>query len=108
MQDSAPNAAGPKAEGGSPGDKEFMASLAKGLAVIQAFGAERPNLTLSQAAAAAGLSRAAARRVLLTLAELGYVARDGRQFALAAVWRTKRWPANTRSGFTLSLGSDSS
>jgi IclR family pca regulon transcriptional regulator len=65
------------------GDKEFMATLAKGLAVIQAFGAERPSLTLSQAAAAVGLSRATARRVLLTLAELGYVAQDGRRFALA-------------------------
>src|SRR5579863_7022676 len=64
-------------------DKEFMATLAKGLAVIQAFGAERPTLTLSQAAAAVGLSRATARRVLRTLAELGYVEQDGRQFALA-------------------------
>jgi IclR family pca regulon transcriptional regulator len=64
-------------------DKEFMATLAKGLAVIQAFGAERPSLTLSQAAAAVGLSRATARRVLRTLAELGYVEQDGRNFALA-------------------------
>ena len=47
-------------------DKEFMATLAKGLAVIQAFG-ERPKLTLSDAAEAVGLSRAAARRVLRTL-----------------------------------------
>jgi IclR family transcriptional regulator, pca regulon regulatory protein len=65
------------------GDKEFMATLAKGLAVIKAFGAERPSLTLSQAAAAVGLSRATARRVLRTLAELGYVEQDGRNFALA-------------------------
>jgi IclR family transcriptional regulator, pca regulon regulatory protein len=64
-------------------DKEFMATLAKGLAVIEAFGAERPTLTLSQAAAAVGLSRATARRVLRTLAELGYVEQDGRLFALA-------------------------
>jgi IclR family transcriptional regulator, pca regulon regulatory protein len=64
-------------------DKEFMATLAKGLAVIQAFGAQRPSLTLSQAAAAVGLSRATARRVLRTLAELGYVEQDGRNFALA-------------------------
>ena len=41
-------------------DKEFMVTLAKGLAVIQAFGAERPKLTLSAAAEAVGLSRAAA------------------------------------------------
>jgi IclR family transcriptional regulator, pca regulon regulatory protein len=75
-EDSAP-------EAGAGGDKEFMATLAKGLAVIQAFGAERPSLTLSQAAAAVGLSRATARRILRTLAELGYVEQDGRLFTLA-------------------------
>jgi IclR family pca regulon transcriptional regulator len=64
-------------------DKEFMATLAKGLAVIRAFGAERPRLTLSQAAAAVGLSRATARRVLRTLGQLGYVAQEGREFSLA-------------------------
>lgn len=64
-------------------DKDFMATLAKGLAVIRAFGAERPRLTLSQAAAAVGVSRAAARRVLLTLGELGYVEQAGREFSLA-------------------------
>jgi IclR family transcriptional regulator, pca regulon regulatory protein len=63
--------------------KEFMATLAKGLAVIRAFGADRPHLTLSQAAGAVGLSRAAARRVLLTLGELGYVEQVGRDFSLA-------------------------
>ncbi len=63
-------------------DKEFMATLAKGLAVIQAFGAERPKLTLSDAAEAVGLSRAAARRVLRTLTLLGFVEQDGRHFAL--------------------------
>ncbi|MGA2795838.1 MAG: helix-turn-helix domain-containing protein [Roseiarcus sp.] len=66
-----------------PPDKEFMATLAKGLAVIRAFGADRPRLTLSQAAAAVGVSRAAARRVLLTLGELGYVEQAGRDFSLA-------------------------
>src|SRR5205807_5191102 len=59
------------------------ATLAKGLAVLGAFGEQHPSLTLSEAAVAAGLSRAAARRVLLTLAELGYVTRDGRRFSLA-------------------------
>src|SRR5580700_10914058 len=78
-----PAVAEPALETASGGDKEFMATLAKGLAVIQAFGAERPSLTLSQAAAAVGLSRATARRVLRTLAELGYVEQDGRNFALA-------------------------
>jgi IclR family pca regulon transcriptional regulator len=60
-----------------------MATLAKGLAVLGAFGEQHPSLTLSEAAEAVGLSRAAARRVLLTLAELGYVARIGRRFSLA-------------------------
>ena len=59
-----------------------MATLAKGLAVIRAFGSERPRLTLSQAAAIVGLSRATARRILLTLSELGYVEQDGRDFSL--------------------------
>ena len=65
------------------GDKEFMTTLAKGLAVLGSFGEQRPAMTLSQAAAAADLSRATARRVLLTLAELGYVSRSGRNFSLA-------------------------
>jgi IclR family pca regulon transcriptional regulator len=64
-------------------DKEYMATLAKGLAVLRAFGEERPTMTLSEAAAAAGLSRAAARRILRTLTDLGYVQQDGRAFALA-------------------------
>jgi IclR family pca regulon transcriptional regulator len=64
-------------------DREFMATLAKGLAVLGAFGEQHPTLTLSGAAAAASLSRAAARRVLRTLAELGYVTQSGRQFSLA-------------------------
>lgn len=64
-------------------DKEFMTTLAKGLAVLASFGEQRPSMTLSQAAAASQLSRATARRVLLTLSELGYVARNGRQFSLA-------------------------
>ncbi len=64
-------------------DREFMATLAKGLAVLGSFGEQRPAMTLSEAAAAAGLSRAAARRVLLTLQTLGYVTADGRRFALA-------------------------
>jgi IclR family transcriptional regulator, pca regulon regulatory protein len=63
--------------------REFMASLAKGLAVLGAFGEHRPMMSLSEAAAVAGLSRAAARRVLLTLSELGYVTQDGRDFTLA-------------------------
>ena len=60
-----------------------MTTLAKGLAVLALFGRERPSLTLSEAAAATDLSRATARRILRTLAELGYVEQQGRQFSPA-------------------------
>ncbi|HZP19066.1 MAG TPA: IclR family transcriptional regulator C-terminal domain-containing protein [Bauldia sp.] len=65
------------------GDREFMATLAKGLRVLGAFGESRPTMTLSDAASAAGLSRAAARRVLRTLSTLGYAVQNGRHFSLA-------------------------
>lgn len=60
----------------------FVQSLDRGLAVIRAFDAEHPELTLSDVARSTGLTRAAARRFLLTLVELGYVRTDGRQFTL--------------------------
>lgn len=59
-----------------------MTTLAKGLMVMRAFSGERPAMTLSEAAAAADLTRATARRILRTLAALGYVTQDGRQFSL--------------------------
>jgi IclR family transcriptional regulator, pca regulon regulatory protein len=71
-------------DGAKTHDKEFMATLAKGLAVLGTFNKERPTMTLSQAALVAGLSRATARRILRTLAELGYVEQSGRQFALSS------------------------
>jgi IclR family pca regulon transcriptional regulator len=60
----------------------FVQSLARGLAVIRAFDVDHPELTLSDVARATGLNRAAARRFLHTLVELGYVRTDGRIFAL--------------------------
>ena len=60
----------------------FVQSLERGLAVIRAFDAEHTALTLSDVARATGLTRAAARRFLLTLTDLGYVRTDGKQFAL--------------------------
>ncbi len=60
----------------------FVQSLARGLSVIEAMGSSPGPMTLSQAAAATGLSRAAARRLLLTLEELGYVSASGRNFSL--------------------------
>jgi IclR family pca regulon transcriptional regulator len=64
------------------GRPEFVQSLARGIAVIRAFSADHPRLTLSDVARETGLSRAAARRFLITLEELGYVANDGRFFSL--------------------------
>jgi len=61
---------------------EFVQSLDRGLAVIRAFDADNPELTLSEVARATGLNRASARRFLHTLVELGYVRTDGRMFAL--------------------------
>jgi IclR family pca regulon transcriptional regulator len=61
---------------------DFVQSVARGLAVIKAFDENHRELTLSEVAAITGLARAAARRFLLTLAELGYVRTDGRMFAL--------------------------
>src|SRR5262245_6322347 len=66
-----------------PHDKEYMATLAKGLAVLGCFGRQRPAMTLSEAALAANVSRATARRILRTLAELGYVEQRGRHFSLS-------------------------
>lgn len=59
---------------------EGMAGLAKGLAVLEAFGAARAKLTISDAARMADLSRATARRCLLTLVDLGYLTFDGKYF----------------------------
>lgn len=61
---------------------DFVQSLERGLAVIRAFDAEHSQLTLSDVARATGLTRAAARRFLLTLVELGYMRTDGRLFSL--------------------------
>ncbi|WP_299960444.1 IclR family transcriptional regulator C-terminal domain-containing protein [uncultured Modestobacter sp.] len=63
-------------------DVDFIQSLARGLSVIKAFGAESPALTLSDVARATGLTRAAARRSVLTLQQLGYVRAEGALFAL--------------------------
>ena len=61
---------------------DYVQSLERGLAVIRAFSAEQPELRLSDVARATGLTRAAARRFLLTLVRLGYVRQDGGTFSL--------------------------
>jgi IclR family transcriptional regulator, pca regulon regulatory protein len=64
-------------------EADFVQSLQRGLAVIRAFDDERTALTLGEVATATGLARAAARRFLLTLVELGYVRVDARLFELS-------------------------
>jgi IclR family pca regulon transcriptional regulator len=58
------------------GDANFMASLARGLAVIQAFSMEKRQQTISQLSVKTGLSRAAVRRCLYTLSKLGFAGSD--------------------------------
>ncbi|HYG90114.1 MAG TPA: IclR family transcriptional regulator [Azospirillum sp.] len=80
MQETAGVAAAEVEESAS--DPNFMTSLARGLSVIRAFSERTPNLTIADIAKAAGIPRAAARRCLLTLMQLGYVGSDGRTFFL--------------------------
>lgn len=63
-------------------ERDIMGGLAKGLRVIEAFSAERPRLSIAEAAEIAGLDRATTRRCLLTLSELGYAAYDGKFFTM--------------------------
>ncbi|MGF0175204.1 IclR family transcriptional regulator domain-containing protein [Streptomyces sp. Marseille-Q5077] len=67
-----------------PADRapHFVKSFERGLAVIRCFDADHPARTLSEVAHTCDLTRAAARRLLLTLADLGYVHQDGRLFRL--------------------------
>ncbi|MCA0326527.1 MAG: helix-turn-helix domain-containing protein [Proteobacteria bacterium] len=76
-------AAAPTADatGVRPGDS-YVQSFARGLSVIRTFSAEAPQQTLSEVAMRTGLTRAGARRILLTLQTLGYVSSEGKQFRL--------------------------
>jgi IclR family transcriptional regulator, pca regulon regulatory protein len=61
---------------------DFVEALARGLDVLTCFDAEHPSRTLSEVATAAGLARPTARRLLLTLEELGYIRSSGTAFSL--------------------------
>ncbi|WP_232668425.1 IclR family transcriptional regulator domain-containing protein [Pseudonocardia sp. TRM90224] len=61
---------------------DFIEALARGLEVITAFHQDRPTMTLAEVASATGLARPTARRILLTLRELGYVREAERGYAL--------------------------
>ena len=65
----------------TPGDS-YVQSFARGLEVIRSFSAAAPRQTLTEVAGRAGLTRAGARRILLTLQTLGYVESDGKLFSL--------------------------
>ncbi|MES2481710.1 MAG: IclR family transcriptional regulator C-terminal domain-containing protein [Pseudomonadota bacterium] len=64
-----------------PGDA-YVQSFARGLEVIRSFSATAPRQTLTDVATRTGLTRAGARRILLTLQTLGYVESDGKLFSL--------------------------
>lgn len=64
-----------------PGDS-YVQSFARGLEVIRCFSAGARAQTLTQVATRSGLTRAGARRILLTLQSLGYVEKDGKLFNL--------------------------
>jgi IclR family transcriptional regulator, pca regulon regulatory protein len=65
-------------------DREFVAGLARGLSVIEAFNEKHPEMTLSEVAARTGLTPATARRSLHTLRTLGYVRAVNKRFTLSA------------------------
>ena len=62
-----------------PGDPDFMTSLARGLAVVRAFTRQKRQLTIAQISQRTGIPRAAVRRCLYTLGQLGYVATEDRR-----------------------------
>ena len=65
-----------------PQKRDLIAGLEKGLAVISSFDQDRPRLTMTEVATLCGLTRAAARRYLITLEHLGYVTSDRKMYAL--------------------------
>jgi IclR family pca regulon transcriptional regulator len=68
----------------SSGSAFFVQSLARGLAVIDAFDADHSALSLMDVSRRTGINRAAARRFVLTLAQLGYLRPEGRNFVLTS------------------------
>jgi IclR family transcriptional regulator, pca regulon regulatory protein len=77
-----PGAESPTANDG-PLKRDLIAGLEKGLAVIEAFDQDRPRLSITEVAERTGLTRAAARRYLITLAYLGYVQQDRKLYGLS-------------------------
>lgn len=65
-----------------PHPRDLVAGLEKGLQVIEAFDQERARLTIAEVAVRTGLTRAAARRYLITLTHLGYMRHENKLFSL--------------------------
>jgi IclR family pca regulon transcriptional regulator len=65
-------------------DPDVIDSVEKALRLLQSFSGEAPAMSVSEAAAATGLTRATARRLLLTFERLGFAETDGRRFQLTA------------------------
>lgn len=63
-------------------DPDVIDSVEKAFRLLQAFSAEHPALTVTEAAELTGLSRATARRILLTCVRLGFAETDDRRFRL--------------------------
>ncbi|MEM5329260.1 IclR family transcriptional regulator C-terminal domain-containing protein [Paraburkholderia sp. JHI2823] len=69
---------------GSLRPDSYLRSLEKGLAVLHAFSPSKPQLTITEVAHRTGQDRAAARRAMLTLTQLGYLVQEGKTFRLTA------------------------
>ena len=67
----------------TPPSRDLVGSLEKGLGVLEILAAHPRGMTLTEMADAAGLTRAGARRLLLTLVASGYARQDGRAFRLS-------------------------
>ena len=80
----APKTTKPKSDGFTTDIKraDYVSAFARGLEMLRLFNHETPRVSVSTAAERAGLSRAAARRFLLTLHELGYVSMTDEWFEL--------------------------
>src|SRR5262245_23277727 len=87
-----PMAQAPETDRPAEGERQqSLQSLERGMAVIQVFSRQRPALTLSEVANLTGITRATARRILLTLEKLGHVRSDGRLFSPTPRLLTLGW-----------------
>ena len=77
------NRAAKSTETARPAERDLVGSLERGLAVVEILAAHPDGMTLTEMAEAAGLTRAGARRFLLTLVATGYAAQASRRFSLS-------------------------